>query len=110
MHMAPLEIKEPTFIAEDKIPMKVSNRAEEWIAFLKKIPRGQALVTTRKELGVTVSSMKITIDRLTRKGQLPPTYYVRQRTTKEGTVVYIVNSNRALRKHKKAESEPLSNV
>lgn len=108
--MSPLDIKEPVFIAEDKIPMKTSNKAEEWLIFLKKIPRGQALVTTRKELGVTVSSLKITIDRLTKKGLLPPTYYIRQRRTKEGTQFYVVNSARVVRKARKAESESSPNV
>jgi hypothetical protein len=48
--MSPLEIKEPKFIPEEKVPVRVTTKSEEWIAFLMKIPKGQALETTRKEL------------------------------------------------------------
>ena len=87
------EIKESMLVAEDKIPVRITTRSEEWATFLKKIPKGQALATSRKELGVTASSMKSTIDRLIKNGQIPPTYYIRQHTAKDGTdKIYIVNS------------------
>jgi hypothetical protein len=100
------EIKETMLIAEDKIPLRVTTRSEEWANFLKKIPHGQALVTTRKELGVTASSIKTTVDRLIKNGQLSPTYYIRQHKSKDGIdKIYIVNSNQNVTKHKRTLSK-----
>lgn len=104
IHMAPIEIKEPVFIPEEKIPVRITRKAEEWTAFLKKIPKGQALSTTRKEIGVTASSLKTTLDRLIKNGYLPSNYYVRQHTMKDGTEkIYIVNSAHPVVKRKRSK-------
>lgn len=109
MYMTPIEIKEikeSMLIAEDKIPVRITTRSEEWATFLKKIPRGQALKTTRKELGVTASSIKTTIDRLIKHEQIPPTYYVRQHKAKDGAdKIYIVNSAHPITKRKRSTSK-----
>ena len=91
--MSPKTIKEPVFVAEEKIPIRITTKSEEWLNFLKKIPRGQALQTTRDEIGVTASSLSQTIDRLVDRGDLPSNYYVRQHVTKDGEHrIYIINS------------------
>jgi DNA-binding MarR family transcriptional regulator len=109
--MAPIKIKEPTnFIAEDKIPVRITSRSEEWVLFLKKIPKGQALATTREELGVTASSVKTTIDRLINKGQISPTYFVRQHKSKDGAdKIYIVNSTHTITKRKRSTAKASDN-
>jgi DNA-binding MarR family transcriptional regulator len=100
------EIKESMLIAEDKIPVRMTTRSEEWATFLKKIPQGQALATTRKELGVTASSIKSTIDRLIKNGQITPTYYIRQHKAKDGAdKIYIVNSIHTLTKRKRSTTK-----
>lgn len=106
----PIEIRQPTFVPEDKVPVRITRRSEEWAAFLKTIPKGQALVTTRQELGVSASSLKVTMDRLMEKGLIPPTYYLRQHKTREGKVeMYIVNSlHKAVRRKKRTSKEDVA--
>lgn len=105
-NMTPIEIKEPVFIPEDKVPIRMTTRAEEWITFLKKIPKGQALATTRKELGVSASSLKVTIDRLVRNGQIPSNFYLRQHRTKDGNEkIFIINSSHSIARHKRSRPQ-----
>lgn len=91
---------------EDKVPVRITTRSEEWASFLKKIPQGKAFETSRKELGVTASSIKSTIDRLMTTGQLPSTYYIRQHKAKDGTdKIYIVNSAHIIVKRKRRSTD-----
>ncbi len=84
--------KELKFIPEEELPGKVKKKSGEWLRFLTKIPKGQALVVSEKELGVKAASLKSMVNRLVRNRALPPTYYVTQRTTDDKTTIYVVNS------------------
>ena len=103
IELGKINIKEPVFMPEDEVPMRITTRSEEWIEFLEKIPTGQALVTTRKELGVTASSLKSTINRLIKNGRIPSNYYVRTHKTSDDTAqIYIINSVRSQQKRKRS--------
>ena len=71
--------------------------------FLNKIPKGQALKTTREELGVTASSLKTTIDRLIERGQIPPYFYVRQHKSRGKEIIYIVHSTRKVVRRRRSK-------
>lgn len=102
----PIEIKEPKFIAEEKVPVRITTRSEEWVAFLSKIPKGQALETTRKELGVTASSLKATVTRLIERGQIPQNYYIRQHKKRGADEkIYIINSAHKVVRRKRRTSK-----
>lgn len=45
-------------VDEDKIPIKLSRKREQWLEILRNIPRGKALIATEKELGVSASSVR----------------------------------------------------
>lgn len=94
------KLKEPElkFISEDALPVKMKRRSLEWLKLLKKIPEGQAMVTSPKELGVSGSSIKIMVARLRRTGQLSSNYYVTQRTMGDKTTIYIVHSAKGTEK------------
>lgn len=109
--MSPLKMKEPEpsgLISEDKIPIRITTKSEEWVAFLTKIPKGQAFKTNREELGVTASSLKSTVARLIERGQLPPYFYVRQHKKQGEEIIYIVHSARKVVRRRKSKSKEIN--
>lgn len=79
-------------IGEEEIPGRVRRRTAQWLRLLKKIPRGKAMVTSEKELGVKASSVKLIVDRYVKNNLLPKGYNVITRTTGGALTIYIVNS------------------
>ncbi len=79
-------------VDEDKIPVAVSKKAEEWVKMLKQIPRGKAWVTTDKELGIQAGSMHSIVYKYVKMGLLPNTYRVVRRTKGDTTIIYIINT------------------
>ena len=84
--------EEMRLIDEDKIPVAVSKKAQEWIRILKRIPRGKVWVTSDKELGVSAGSMHTIVYKYVKMGLLPNTYRVVRRTKGDTTLIYIINT------------------
>jgi len=74
-----------------EVPQKQFAKTREWLEVLKRIPRGQAWNTTEDELGITVSSMRISVQRYIKGGLLPKDFKVIQRTVGGILRVYIMN-------------------
>lgn len=84
--------QEMKLIDEQAIPGKVHRKTEQWLNQLKDIPAGKAWAVTEDDLGVTPTSLKITVRRLVEKKLLPKTYRVMQRTVNGKLILYVVNS------------------
>jgi hypothetical protein len=85
--------EEMRLIDEDKIPVAVSKKAQEWVKILKKIPRGKVWVTSDKELGVSAGSMHTVVYKYVKMGLLPNTYRVVRRSMPDGTTkIFVINT------------------
>ncbi len=79
-------------IDEDKLPVKIKKRTDEWVKLLLKIPKGKAWVVTEKDIPTSADNIKTMVTRLTSKGLIPKSFRVVQRTKEGKTTLYIINS------------------
>ncbi len=79
-------------IPETAIPEKALTKSDQWLEFFRKIPEGQALVTTEAELGVRASSIRDMLAILQKRGKLGKHYYITERTKGKEMTLYIANS------------------
>ncbi|MCP8309178.1 MAG: hypothetical protein H3Z54_10890 [archaeon] len=80
------------FIPEDKVPTRIKKKGQEWLKLFRSIPKGQALVLSEDEIGVQASTVKTTVARFKKLGDLPSGYRVVQRTMGNKVMVYVINS------------------
>lgn len=79
-------------VDEDKVPTVTKTRSQEWLKLFKSIPKGKAIVTNEKDLGVKVAHLYNVLRQLIKDGELTPNYKVSQRKKGDVVYVYIINS------------------
>jgi len=80
------------FVSEDKVPRRVQKRKEEYVKLFRSIPKGQALVLTEKDLGVSLVTVRYMVSKLKREKLLGQNYYATRRTVGGKETLYVVNS------------------
>jgi hypothetical protein len=85
--------KEPKFqiIPIEAMPVRRAKKTEYWLKVFKSIPKGSALVSSEKELGVKAGTIKSMIYDYVKKGWISTGYHVVRRATPEGVQVFIVH-------------------
>lgn len=79
-------------IDEDKVPVKIKKKRQEWIRLLHQVPRGKAWVIDEKVTGLKAGNVKAMVSRLVREGDVPDTFKVVQRTRGNTTTIFVINS------------------
>lgn len=82
----------PKIVDEDKIPSVVRGRSEKWLRLFKTIPAGKAMMASEKEWGIKGASLANSVNGMVKRGDLPPSFVVRQRKKGNNIYVYVINS------------------
>jgi hypothetical protein len=82
----------PKIVDENKIPSVTRGSSEKWLKLFKTIPEGKAMVATEKEFGVKAASLSNAVRDMVKRGDLPPSFFVRQRKKGSNINIYVINS------------------
>ncbi len=84
--------KDFRIVDESELPLVKNRTRDEWLALFSQIPSGKALVTSEKDLGVTVGSIHELVTHYVKKGLIPSGFKVHRRTEGGKVTIYIVHS------------------
>jgi hypothetical protein len=79
-------------LSEESVPRKTRGTSSELLHDLLQIPKGKGIAVTKAEFGITPNAMRVRINRLMRKGQLPKSYQIMGRTVDGKKVLYVMHS------------------
>lgn len=79
-------------MSAEKVPSKVGAKSAPVLRFCQNIPRNGAVAVAADELGLTVASLYIMVNRFKKRGELPKGFYATTRTVDGVKTIYLVNS------------------
>lgn len=85
-------IKKYKLVSEDELPTRLRKSSQQWVETLESIPKGQAIETTREDLGLHEVSVRNIIRKLKDAKLLDENYYVTTREQGGVRKIYIVHS------------------
>ncbi len=66
-------------------------QTQRWVELFKSIPEGNALVSTEKELGIKVATLKGKVPEYMKRGWIPKGYRIRQRKHGDTIDIFIIH-------------------